>query len=288
MHNENWDDLRFVLAVAAAGSLHAAAKRLGVNHATVLRRVTAFETRAGGKVFNRTPQGYRLREEAKSLLHAATDVENAFLAVERALSGRQASLAGSVRLTTTDTFAIHLLPAILKEFTARHPEIKIELRSANAHVDLGRLEADVTVRPALALPDDLDGLPAGQMSFSVYAPRALAKRRGVPWLSVSPLLGRSEPGRWLSQHVAENRIAGRSDSFVVLASMASSGLGKALLPDCIGRLNSELVCLSPVPLLHVSTWVACHPDFSDVPRISVLKTYLAEALSQAQSQALRR
>ena len=45
MHSENWDDLRFVLAVAETGTVSGAARLLGVNHATVLRRVAAFETR---------------------------------------------------------------------------------------------------------------------------------------------------------------------------------------------------------------------------------------------------
>ena len=45
MHSSNWDNLRYVLTVAEHGSLSAAARALGVNHATVLRRVSAFEER---------------------------------------------------------------------------------------------------------------------------------------------------------------------------------------------------------------------------------------------------
>lgn len=44
MYSMNWDDLRFVLAVADQGSVSAAARDIGVTHATVLRRVAAFET----------------------------------------------------------------------------------------------------------------------------------------------------------------------------------------------------------------------------------------------------
>ena len=49
--NNNWDDIRFVLAVAETGSLNAAAQLLGVTHATVLRRVAAFEARHGKTIF---------------------------------------------------------------------------------------------------------------------------------------------------------------------------------------------------------------------------------------------
>ena len=56
----NWDNLRYVLAVANAGSLASAARLLGVNHTTVLRRVSAFEKRLGQRLFERLPTGYVL------------------------------------------------------------------------------------------------------------------------------------------------------------------------------------------------------------------------------------
>ena len=60
MHRLDWTDLQYVLAVARAGSLAAAARELGVNHATVLRRVARLEEAQGAKVFDRHPGGYRL------------------------------------------------------------------------------------------------------------------------------------------------------------------------------------------------------------------------------------
>ncbi|NLH81511.1 MAG: LysR family transcriptional regulator, partial [Phyllobacteriaceae bacterium] len=54
----DWNDLRFFLAVAQAGTLTGAARRLGTDHATVSRRVSALETAIGAKLFERTPQGY--------------------------------------------------------------------------------------------------------------------------------------------------------------------------------------------------------------------------------------
>lgn len=59
MHNTNWDDLRFVIAVAEAGSLSRAASATGVNHATVMRRVAAFEGRKSMQVFLPARRGYQ-------------------------------------------------------------------------------------------------------------------------------------------------------------------------------------------------------------------------------------
>ncbi|MEY9419671.1 DNA-binding transcriptional MocR family regulator [Bradyrhizobium japonicum] len=56
----DWDDVRYFLAVARGGSVRAAAERLGVNHATVLRRIAQLEERLGVQMFEKLPSGYRL------------------------------------------------------------------------------------------------------------------------------------------------------------------------------------------------------------------------------------
>jgi len=60
MHNLDWSDLRFVLAVAKEGSAAAAARSLDVNHSTVVRRVRAFEDRLQIRIFDHLSTGYRL------------------------------------------------------------------------------------------------------------------------------------------------------------------------------------------------------------------------------------
>ena len=57
LSSSNWDDLRFLLAVARHGSLSAAARVLGVNHSTVLRRVTALEPAMGARLCDKMPGG---------------------------------------------------------------------------------------------------------------------------------------------------------------------------------------------------------------------------------------
>ena len=53
----NWDDLRFFLAVAGAGSLSGAGQQLGVNTTTVLRRVASLEDDLGARLFERERTG---------------------------------------------------------------------------------------------------------------------------------------------------------------------------------------------------------------------------------------
>jgi DNA-binding transcriptional LysR family regulator len=126
-----WDDLRYVLAVANAGSLAGAARSLGVNHTTVLRRIGAFEKRLGLRLFERLPTGYVLTAGGEELIAEARHIEDRVTNLERKLAGRDLRLSGVIRVTTTDTLLGSILPEILAEFRAAQPGIGIEIAVTN-------------------------------------------------------------------------------------------------------------------------------------------------------------
>ena len=100
-----WDDLRTLLAVARGGSLAAAARRLGVNHSTVFRRINALEARLGLRLFERLRSGYLPTAAGSELLESAERIETELLDVERRLAGRDLRLTGAIRLTAPDDVA---------------------------------------------------------------------------------------------------------------------------------------------------------------------------------------
>src|SRR3546814_3325358 len=71
----DWNDLRYVRALARHGSLSAAARSLKVNHATVARRVAALEAVLGTPLFDRHARGYRATPAAQPVIAAAEQVE---------------------------------------------------------------------------------------------------------------------------------------------------------------------------------------------------------------------
>ena len=99
----NWDDLRFVLALARSGSLARAAKALAVDHTTVGRRVDAAEAALGLRLFTRTTTGYVPTADAERLLAPMKQVEEAVLAVERGALANDDALAGTVRVTSPES-----------------------------------------------------------------------------------------------------------------------------------------------------------------------------------------
>jgi DNA-binding transcriptional LysR family regulator len=282
MHSENWDDLRFVLAVAQTGSVSAAGKALGVNHATVLRRITAFETRHGAPIFDRGPRGYSVRPDQRRLIEAAREVEAGFGAVDRLMAGARMPFAGVVRVTSTDTFTSTVLPGILADIAHRESALRIELLTANAHADFARLHADIAVRPAVTLPDDMTGEVAAELGFAVYAAPG---SEDEPWLGLSGVLGRTAVAAWLAQQPDSGQVAGAADSFVALHALARAGAGRAILPCILGDGAAGLRRIQNHPQLpRVPIWVACHIDLADAPRLRTVRRALADGLAARASE----
>lgn len=282
MHNDNWDDLKFVLCVAETGSVSAAARALGVNHATVLRRVASFEEAHGTQVFERSQQGYRLRPDRANVIEAAREAALALGRVSHLLRGGAAAGGDVLRLTSTDTLCTGVLAAGLGRITEVMAPHRICLMSSNAHLDLGRLQADVAVRPARGLPPEMAGEVVAELGFGAYA-RDPAERR---WLGLAGPLARAVPAQWMAETIAPEAIVGCADSFLALAEMAAAGQGIALLPHLLaaGRPGLRPVDCG-LPQMRVPVWVLCHRDLAGSPRMARFMAVVGEVLA-AQAGAL--
>lgn len=275
MNNENWDDIRYVLAVSKYGSLNAAAVVLGVTHATVLRRVAAFETRNGCTVFHKSPSGYTALPEARTILSAMESVEDAVLSVERAVLGANHSPAGHVRIASTDSLCQFILPDILNEISNRYPSLELTLLSGNSHHDLTRLTADIAVRPSTKLGDGLVGERAGALSFGVYDDGCPGRK----WMRLDGALSHSLPAKWLADHVKAEDMTNGADSFLVLQQMAASGVGKTLLPSFVGEADPRLELSKAIdPKIEVPLWVATLKEIAHTPRFAVAQRALVECI----------
>ena len=277
MARDNWDDLRFILAVADEGSVSAAARRLGVNHATVLRRVAAYEDAAGFEIFDKTARGYVVPGARKRIIDAAREVDRAVQAVGRMLQGTRAPLSGEVRVTSTDSLCLFVLPPIVARLRQVSPDLRIELLCSNSHLDLARTHADITVRPAVKLPDGLVGEAASMLGFGLFRARGSAAES---WLGISGPASRSRVGQWIAAEVDPARIVAAADSFLVLRELAAEGQGMAILPDFLGTEDARLERVAGrIPEMAVDIWVASHADLADVPRIARTRRALTRALA---------
>jgi DNA-binding transcriptional LysR family regulator len=282
-----WDDLRYVLAVASAGSLAGAARSLGVNHTTVLRRVDAFEKNLGLRLFERLPTGYVLTAGGEELIATARHVDETVTALERKLAGQDLRLSGVVRVTTTDTLMGSILPEILAEFRETHPGIQVEIAVSNLMLNLTKRDADVAIRPANDPPGTLIGRRVAKVAFAIYAsPRYLAKHRTSKladhrWIGPDDSLAGTSVAQWMRSQLAQSEIALRADSFLALRQAAQAGLGLAALPCYLGDTASDLVCVHrPIPEMETALWILTHEDLRHTARIRAFTEFSANALSR--------
>jgi DNA-binding transcriptional LysR family regulator len=274
MHSANWDDLRFVLAVAEGGSVSAAARALGVNHATVLRRVAAFEERHGVSLFEKGARGYTIPPDRLRVIEAAREVEAAMATVDRLMQGRATPASARVRVTSTDTLSFTVLPGILADIA--RAGTGVELLTSNGHLDFARLHADITVRPAESLPDDLAGERVARLGFAVYGLPGVTR-----WLGLRGRVGASAAGRWQAAEAEPGGVAASADSFPALLRLAEAGLGRTMLPCILGDASPTLARAADAEEgPSVAIWVASHVDLAHAPRLRAVRAAIAEGLAR--------
>lgn len=297
----DWNDLRYFLAVADAGSTLAAGRALRVSQTTVARRLATLEAALALTLFERRQAGYALTAAGEALLDLAQGVRSAAAALEDAASSMARDASGTVRLTTLEIYAVTLLPPILRELHEAHPAISIELDTQEQPRDLGSGAADIALR-ATSRPSG-GGLVGRRIAFdpwTLYCSRGYAEAYGVP-RTRAELAGHKLIGgggekvwrgyqAWVKQNGLEASLAMHHDSVTGLLAAARSGLGLAVLPTFVADRDPELIrCLPPRPDDDSALWLLTHERLRHIPRVRAVIDFLAERLGRlAQGPAAER
>lgn len=268
--------MRHALALARHGTLSATARALGVNHATVSRRVAALETALGRLLFDRRADGYALTADGQALVEEAGAMEAAALAALSRLD-RGGGLTGTVRLTTTRALADGFLAPRLGALAEAHPGLTLEVVTGSRPFSLARREADLALRLGAPRDSALRGRRVASVGHAFYG---TARWRGV---EQPPLVGFDPDSRavpqaaWLERFAAGRRFALRSDSWTTQAAASAAGLGVALLPHYLAAPYPQLEPLDlgavPPP---AELWLLVRPDLANVARVRAVADLLAE------------
>jgi len=303
MPSLDWDDLRHALAIGAAGSLAGAARALGVNHTTVLRRLDALEAQLGSRLFERQRRGYQPTEAGLALLEQARHMAARADEVERQVLGRDRELTGALRVTTAFVLMDHLLPQPLADFARAYPGIEVEVVENAVLVDLSsrqadnpqawaRREADVAVRLSGHVAEHLVGRQLGMTQCRVYALRGAAGlpqavtpldilAREVPWVAFERAASARIYDQWLHQRLAHANVRVRVDIFNAKAAMLRTGIGVGVLPTFMEARHPELVAVSePIAELAQPVWLLTHPDLRQTARVRAFMQFVGDALAQ--------
>jgi DNA-binding transcriptional LysR family regulator len=288
----DWNDLRYFLAVAETGSTLAAGRRLRVSQTTVARRVAALEAAIGLVLFERRQSGYALTAAGEALLGEARGVEAAGRRFADTASAQIRDIAGTIRLTVTEIYAVSILGPILRDFHDAHPSIRIEVDTSETLSDLGAGAADValrtTDRPSGA---GVFGRRLRDDDWAIYCSRDYAARHGHPTrrteLGAHPIIGGGEPKIWRMYHawLAENglldKVAMHYDTATGLLAAVRGGFGLATLPCTAADADPDLLqCLPPAHDSERGLWLLSHERVRHVPRVRLLIDFLAERLAR--------
>lgn len=282
MQGLDWDDIRYCLAVAEAGSVTAAANYLGVNHTTVSRRISSMEKNLGVALFARSTTGWVLNPIAEIILPAAERMQEEVFSIKRHVKADSQDLQGTLKVTAVDICIQTILLPALRSFSQQYPEVTIDLIAAHEQLDLAIHDADIAFRITDTPPPNVLGKRIAQMAFAVYATEAVYEQYlqapdsvgGITWLGD----GRSTP-LWLHKSFPGNRVSYRANSVNVMFDLAKEGMGFAQLP--CGLADPE-PCLRRIPASYVDPghglWILSHVDLRTTARVRIFRDFMLKEL----------
>lgn len=286
----DWNDVRYLVAVADHGSTLKAGRELRVSQTTVARRLAALEDTIGLALFDRRPAGYALTPDGEALLRHARQVAAAAEQFSQVAAAQARDHSGMVRLTTQEIFAVTLLAPMLKDLHDRHPEIVIEIDTKQDLLDLGEGQADIALRSTAGeQPGGVVGRRICIDDWTIYCSRDYAERNGVPRtrqeLKQHAIVG-GGGGKlwqhyeaWLRSLGLEDRVAMHQPSATGLLSAIRSGFGLAVLPCVIADAEPDLVrCLPPRADHQRSMWLLTHERVRHAPRVRLVIDFLYQRL----------
>ena len=238
----DWDDLRYFLAVAKHGTVTGASEELKVNQSTVSRRINAYEKQHDVRLFERLPSGYVMTQAAENIFQHALEIEERTQIVERELFGRDARLQGRLCVTALHSMANRLLLHHLQEFRDLYPKIELELFLTGEIRDLGAREADIAIRGTNNPPDHLVGKKVANFGTGIYTSAKYQARR---LQRHELILLRDEPQLpdWVVRHFPDARIALKVDDRITMQEAVHKGLGIARLPCWVADTGPALMRL---------------------------------------------
>jgi DNA-binding transcriptional LysR family regulator len=278
----DWEDLHHFVTLAREGTLSAAARTLGVDHATVARRVAALEQSTGLKLVDRRSRATALTDDGKRIAAVASPMEEAAFAVGRAAQAAKPGVDGEVTISAPPNFASSVIAPQLLRLRLQHPGIHIKLIGEKRQASLGRREADVALRLMRPVEAGLFVRKVGSFGFSLYgAPGYLEKTppHALAFIGYDASLAESPQEIWLRSIVGKREVVLRTNDLETQAQAARSGLGVAALPHYLGdsdpRLQRHAVTQKPVSR---DVWLAVHRDLRQVPAVRAVMEFLVSCL----------
>lgn len=283
----NWDDTRVFLALCREQTLRAAARSLGVDQATVGRRLGALENALNATLFLRTSSGYALTSAGEVAMHAALEMEAAAAGLQRQILGLDERLSGVVRVTTTDSFAMDFIIPAVASLRLTHPGVEVQLQASTQMLNLTKREADIAVRTHKPDNPELVVRRLARWQSGLFASAAYLERCGAPvpgsgfagheLVLYQPYLDSGKEVTLAGEPIAQGRVALTCTSGLMVRRALASGIGLGELPLPLGERDGlRKVWPQGKPY---DIWLVTHQDVRHTARVRVVIEAIAQAFS---------
>lgn len=284
----DWNRTRAFLATAETGSFSAAARLLGSTQPTVGRQVARLEEELGVMLFERVGTRLEMTSTALDLVEHAKAMGEGARRLALAAAGQSNSIEGTVKLTTSEVIAGHLIPPVLSQLRRTHPRIEVEVVASNEVRDLHRREADIAVRNAQPKHPDLIGKQLGVREGYLYASDEYLERIGG--LESPEDILRAEIFAFdrtdlmveglnaFGLPVTREQFPIATSNHLVQWELCKRGLGICAIMSEVGDAAPGVRRVLPQIMLPIQMWLVAHRELRTSRRIRVVFDALVEHL----------
>lgn len=268
----DWNNLHVLVAVAQEGSLAGAARVLGVNHATISRRIAALEAEIGEGLVRRLARSTPLTEKGSQIVELAMDMVERARQIERLTKLQTNRISGTVRLSAPPAMLTETLMPVLAMVLGAHPSIRLDLVADSRITSLEQGEADIAIRLTEPQSPQSIARKLGEITYGLYGTAGHIGQPEAAWrfIAAGPDLAHTPAQKWLTAFAAGRPFSLISTDPHVQKAAAEAGLGIALLPDRTAGQSRTLLRVNASAPPARAAWLVIHPDVQDSPAVRIV------------------
>jgi DNA-binding transcriptional LysR family regulator len=280
-----WDDLRVFLEVARQGTVHAAARKLKLDHSTVCRRIGKLEDLLAIKLLDRSQRGIVVRGGVQQLLDHIESMETHAISIEDALTGSLTIATQTVRIATMEGIASQYLARRIGQLDRFAPNVKVELVSMPQPADLSRKEADIFLSFFNPRLPGLSSRKVADVALFLYCSESYARVHGLPrslddlrdhvFIAYIDDLLAIDAVRWLDDLIKSPKVSFYSNSILAQCNAATAGVGIAMLPTFVAADVPGLMRVIPEEaVVRREIWISVRKEQGALTRIRSVTKFL--------------
>ena len=283
-----WDDLKLFLAVHEHGSLSGAARALKLGQPTLSRRIAEMEEVVGDTLFERKSQGVSLTAAGQKLLPAVQSMAEWANEAEISVKKQTHLPEGKVRIAAPPGIAYEVVVPLAAKIRKQYPQIQIEVLSGVEILNLGRGEADLSLRTQKPGDADLVCMDEVSSAMRVYVSKSYAAKllphpsmADLDWICWSTSYDGFRTEQELHALIPNFKPAFTADDFIVQMAACKAGLGAMILPQAmhryagLGELNAlQELDIDLGPSAVGTLYLVCHKRHRHLPKVRLVMDFI--------------